>query len=177
MNKDLTDVQRGLIDSYRSDMIVSSAAPTAEKTINFVKNGGSVRRYPSIVLEGAFAINYHYIPSYTPVGDVLMYVWDQDTYNCVDVLTKENASSVVKLQPGETYSGVVSGIAAKDLDQTVYVTFIYSDGATEYCAGILNYSIGDYCISKANGTDNTADIAAATAVYSYYAKLMFSGEE
>ena len=69
---------------------------------------------------------------------------------------------------------MVDGIAAKDLDKGVYVTFCYTDGTTEYCSGILNYSIGDYCTGKAAGTTTMAPFAAATAVYGYYAEAYFA---
>ena len=173
MNAGLTAAQKASIESYRSDMMVASVAPGAAKAANFVNNGGYTRRYPSIVFEGAFAISYNYIPAYTPRGNITMYVWDQATFDSVSVLTKANATKVIAMTPGSTYVGVVDGIAAKDLDKGVYVSFCYSDGTTNYCSGILAYSIGDYCTGKAAGTTTMAPFAAATAVYGYYAKLMF----
>ena len=173
MNANLTAEQSAMIESYRSDMMTPSAALSADLTANLVNNGGYNSRYPSIVFEGAFAISYKYVPKYTPVGDITLYVWDQATVDSVSVLTKENATRAIAMTPGSTYTAVVDGIAAKDLDKGVYVTFIYSDGTTEYCSGVLNYSIGDFCTSKAAGTGTMADFAAATAVYGYYAKQMF----
>ena len=173
MNSNLTADHNAMIESYRADMMIASVAPDAAKAANFANNGGYTRRYPSIVFEGAFSISYNFIPSATPVGDITMYVWDQVTFDSVDVLTRENATEVIAMTPGDAYTAVVDGIAAKDLDKGVYVTFIYSDGTTEYCSGILNYSIGDYCTGKATGNTTMAPFAAATAVYGYYAKEMF----
>jgi DNA-directed RNA polymerase subunit RPC12/RpoP len=175
MNSQLTDEHLALLDSYRSDMMTPSVVADAAKAANFVRNGGHTSCFPVIVLEGAFAISYNYIPKYSPVGDITMYVWDQDTFASVDVLTKENATAAICMNPGAVYTAEVGGIAAKDLDQAVYVSFVYNDGITEYCSGVLNYSIGDYCTSKVNAADATAEMAAAIAVYCYYAKQMFCG--
>ena len=75
---------------------------------------------------------------------------------------------------GEEYLAVVEGIAAKDLDKAAYVSFVYSDGTTEHCGGVLGYTIGMYCKSQASKTGTLADLAKACAVYGYYAKQLFS---
>ena len=72
-----------------------------------------------------------------------------------------------------TYETVVRGIAAKDLDQTVYVAAGYVSGGTSYCTGVLAYSIGSYCVSQAATADAISPFAQATAVYGYYAKQYF----
>jgi hypothetical protein len=72
------------------------------------------------------------------------------------------------------YQAAVESIAAKDLDQTIYVAAVYSDGTATYCSGVLAYSIGSYCVSQAAKTgDDISGLAAATAVYGYYAKIYF----
>ena len=66
----------------------------------------------------------------------------------------------------------VTGIAAKNLDDTVYVAAIYSDGSALYCSGVSAYSIGQYCLNKASIESDIQPLAAATAVYGYYAKAL-----
>ena len=68
----------------------------------------------------------------------------------------------------------LAGIAAKDLDKAVYVSFVYSDGTTEHCGGVIGYTIGLYCKSQAKQTGTLAELSKACAVYGYYAKQLFS---
>jgi hypothetical protein len=56
----------------------------------------------------------------------------------------------------------------------VYVAFCYTSGSTEYCSGVVGYSIGTYCTSQASKTGTLADLAASCAVYGYYAKQLFN---
>ena len=173
MNAFLTDDQKALVSAYDSALVDAVVSATSEKAANFVKNGFSDLG-SAVSFEGAFAINYYFTPSYTPDGDVVMYWWDAATYNSVDVLTKENATGVVTMTGTGEYAGTVEGIAAKELDQTIYVAGVYTSGDVEYTTGVLAYSIGHYCKNKASGTTTMADLAAATAVYGYYAKQYFA---
>jgi hypothetical protein len=137
-------------------------------------NGGYVNRYPTVSFEGVFSINYYFQPSKTPVGNIRMYVWTQD--DCVaGKLSKNNATMVCNMTPTSSseYVAVVDGIAAKELDDVVYVSFCYSDGTTNYCSGVVAYSIGQYCKTQAAKTGTMADLAKACAVYGYYAKQRF----
>ena len=86
----------------------------------------------------------------------------------------DSSGSVVMISSGDgSYWGQVSGIAAKNLNDAVYVSFCYSDGYTSYCSGVNGYSIGQYCKSQAAKTGTMAELAKATAVYGYYAKQRF----
>ena len=70
------------------------------------------------------------------------------------------------------YWANVSGIAAKDIDQTVYACGVYEVDGVTYSSGVFSYSIGYYCTSKAAGTDETVKpFAKAIAVYSYHARI------
>ena len=73
------------------------------------------------------------------------------------------------------YWGQVTGIAAKQIDETVYIaaTYVYRDDGKTYRSGVLPYSVGKYCKNKANDPE-LQDLAKATAVYGYYAKTYFS---
>ncbi|MBQ7345657.1 MAG: hypothetical protein IJW45_06315, partial [Oscillospiraceae bacterium] len=66
-------------------------------------------------------------------------------------------------------------IAAKKLDETVYVAGFYTYDGVTYSTGLLNYSIGKYCEGiAAKDTSTQQALAQATAVYGYYAKEYFS---
>lgn len=175
VNRTLTDAQKALNIGYHASMTNPVVTLPTEKSVNFENNGGFTRRYPSISFEGNFSINYYCIPSEVPVDGVTMYYWTQEDCEAASVLTVDNASGAVQMtQESDRYGATVHGIAAKDLDRSVYVAFCYSNGTVDYCSGILAYSIGEYCTSQATGTHALAPFAAATAVYGYYAKLMFN---
>ena len=175
MNGDLTAAQKGLAASYDAGMVATVTQTSGAKLGQFINDKQYTRRYPTVSFEGAFCINYYFQPTQNVVGDVTMYIWSPEDYNAAEVLTKENATKAVTMTLTESgeYLGTVEGIAAKDLDKAAYVTFCYSDGTTEYCGGVLGYTIGSYCATQADKTGALADLAAATAVYGYYARQMF----
>jgi hypothetical protein len=73
------------------------------------------------------------------------------------------------------YWGQVSGIAAKSLDDTYYVAGVYKDAyGRTYCTGVIAYSLSKYCMSKAVDGNAMQELAAATAMYGYYAKQYFT---
>ena len=174
VNADLTEEQNALVEAYRSDMMGKVVQASGDKLGEMVNTGGYLKRYPTISFEGAFCVNYYFQPSVTPVGDITMYVWNQADFDAAPSLTKANATYTLTMEAaGEEYLAVVEGIAAKDLDRGIYVSFCYTDGTTDYCSGVIGYSIGMYCNSQAAKTGTLADLAAATAVYGYYAKELF----
>ena len=72
------------------------------------------------------------------------------------------------------YRGDITGIAAKELSEAVYVACAYKDSnGTVWTSGVLGYSIGSYCSSQASKGGDIADLAKATAVYGYHAKQYF----
>ena len=175
MNKDLTAAQQASIESYRADMMASVVNADSTKVGIFTNNGGFSRRYPTITFDGAFCIDYFFTPAKTPSGNVSLYYWTQDAYEAAGTLTPANASGKLTMTPDGTgtYRATIEGIAAKDLDKTVYVSADYTSGGTSYCSGVLAYSIGAYCVSQAASTDPVSPFAKATAVYGYYAKELF----
>ena len=176
MNADLTADQKALVEDYNANMIATVTQITGSKLGSFINDSSYTKRYPTISFEGAFCINYYFQPSKTVQGDVMMYVWTLEDLNKASVLTKTNATKAVKMTLTETgeYLGVVDGIAAKDLDKAIYVTFVYSDGTTEHCGGVIGYTIGLYCKSQASKTGTLAELSKACAVYGYYAKQLFN---
>lgn len=175
VNNSLTDAQKALVDGYRSDMLDGIVVADSTKRGIFGTNNGFSGRNLSISFEGAFAINYYMTPKYTVSGDMTMYIWDAATYNSVSQLTQSNAIATVKLSyDGSYYVGQASGIAAKELDKTVYAAVLYTDGTTLYSSGVMAYSIGAYCTSQAGKATTMQPLAQATAVYGYYAKEYFN---
>ena len=175
VNADLTSAQKALVTAYSSSMITDVTQPTTYKMGTMTNSGGYTKRYPTVTFEGVFCINYYFTPTQTPVGNISMYVWNQADYEAASKLSKTNATKVLNMTKtgSEEYVATVDNIAAKELDDVVYVSFVYSDGTTEYCSGVLGYSIGQYCKAQASKTGTMADLAAACAVYGYYAKQRF----
>ena len=175
MNADLTAAQKALVVSYNDSMVTTVTQASGSKLGSFINDSSYTRRYPSISFESAFRINYYFQPNKTVKGDMMMYVWTLEDFSKTSVLTKSNATKVLKMEPtanGE-YLAVVDGIAAKDLDKAVYVSFVYSDGTTEHCGGVVGYTIGQYCKAQSKQTGTLGDLTKACAVYGYYAKQLF----
>jgi hypothetical protein len=89
-----------------------------------------------------------------------------------------NASGIlpmVQMDDG-SYTAAITGIAAKDIDGAIYVAGVYtSTNGTVYSTGVLHYSLGAFCTSQVtSGTAEIQPMAAAIAVYGYYAKKHFS---
>ena len=175
VNSTLTADQLALIRPYDASMMSAVTQPDSTKLGEMVSNGGYTRRYPTISFEGAFCINYYFVPTAAPAGQITMYVWNQAAYNAAPSLSKSNATAAIAMELTDSgeYLAVVEGIAAKDLDRGIYVSFCYCDGTTDYCSGVIGYSIGTYCTAQTVKTGTLADLAAATAVYGYYAKELF----
>ena len=105
-----------------------------------------------------------------------LYYWKQADYDGAVVLTPSNATGSIKLTLVDgQYQGDISGISAKDLDETIYVAAGYNSNGSSYCSGVLPYSIGAYCVSQASKGGDVQQLAQATAVYGYYAKQYFKG--
>ena len=80
---------------------------------------------------------------------------------------------MMKMVPdGDRWFAAVEGIAAKDMDKTIYVAAIYKSGGQVYTTSVIAYSLGKYCETiAANGNA----FGEAAAVYGYYAKNYFAG--
>jgi hypothetical protein len=176
VNANLTDEAKALVEAYRSDMVHSVAMPNATKQGALAANGGFSNKQPTISLDGAFSINYYFTPSATVKGNMTFYYWNAEDFANASVLSTSNAtgSAVMTNNNGE-YSAAISGIAAKDVDGALYACGVYTDvNGNTYSTGILPYSLGFYCGNQVKAGGETADLAAAIAVYGYYAKLYFT---
>lgn len=176
-NKDLTTAQKSLVRNYGSDIVPSSGSVSTSKAGIFTNSGGFSKKIPAVSFDSAFSIEYFFTPAYTPSGNVTLYYWTQADYNAVSTLNASNASGRMVMTPvGDgSYHCAISGIAAKDLNQTIYVAGGYKSGSTNHCTGVLPYSIGTYCASQVSKATEAKDLAAATAVYGYYANAYFNG--
>lgn len=177
MNSFLTDEQKALVEDYRSDMADSLVAVDSNKLGAFAKvNNGYSSMWPSVLFDGAFSINYYFTPSKAMDSDLKLYYWTLNDYNAASVLTAENASGVITMKALDdgSYVAAVSDIAARQIDQTVFVCGVYESEGVSYSTGVISYSIAAYCQDRiAKGSATMQEMAKATAVYGYYAKAYF----
>ena len=176
-NSGLTAEQKALVSAYNSSMVPASSKADSSKVGIFTNSGGFSKRIPAVSFGSAFSIEYFFTPANTPSGNVTLYYWTQADYNAVSTLKSSNATGRITMtrQSDGSYHCAITGIAAKDLNQTIYVAGGYKSGSTNYCTGILPYSIGTYCSSQVSKATEAKDLAAATAVYGYYASAYFNG--
>lgn len=175
-NNGLTAAQKQLVSSYSSSMVPSSGSVPSSKIGIFGNTGGFSKRTPAVSFDTAFSIEYFFTPAYTPSGNVTLYYWTQSAYNAASSLKPANASGRITMtrQADGSYHAAIDGIAAKDINQTIYVAGGYKSGNTNHCTGVLPYSIGSYCTSQVSKATAAKDLAAATAVYGYYANAYFN---
>ena len=178
MNADLTAAQKALVKPYTSDLLVGAVGADSSKTVNFTKTSTGFKGLSaSVSFEGAFAINYYFTPNQTVSGDVTFYYWSAEDYAAANKLTTANATGKIAMtgNANGTYWAQVSGIAAKNIDDTYYVCGVYTSGGNTYCTGIIAYSLSKYCIKNATSADiGMQNLAKATAVYGYYAATYFA---
>ena len=177
MNAALTDEQRALVEVYDESMIDDVVTVDSQKAGAFILDRSAFTNiYPSVTFGGAFSINYYFSNSLTADDGMTLYIWDMETFRNVDCLTAENATITMDMvSNGGRFWGEVAGIAAKEIDQTIFVSGVYSSNGVTYSTGIISYSLGRYCetIAANNGSDAQM-LGAATAVYGYYAENYFA---
>ena len=172
MNSFLTEEQKALVADYNGDMVGDVPAVDTGKAGAFVMNGGYSTLYPQVSFEGAFAINYYFVNKYSVDEGMTFYYWDDETFANVDVLTADNATGTIDMvYDGSRWCATIAGIAAKEMDQPVYVAGSYTSDGVTYNTTVIAYSLGKYCENLAT---NGNAFGAATAVYGYYAKVYFS---
>ena len=171
MNKNLTVDQQALVSGINAGSLNAVGKVDASKVGVFASNGGFAKKYPAISFKGAFEINYFMEPSNAVDGDMTLYCWNEDTYNSATQLTADNADKVVNMVlENDLYTASSDQIAAKDLDETVYVAAVYKSNGISYCSGVLPYSIAAYCQKP---SADVAALANAAAVYGCTAKEYF----
>lgn len=178
MNAGLTEEQKALVDVYNADMVADLVAADSAKSGVFAatQDGFSALR-PAVAFEGAFAINYYFTPAKPMDGDLKLYYWTASDYAAAGELTAENATGSVVMTSAANgaYLGAVEGIAAKEIDSTVFVAAVYESDGVRCCTGVIAYSLASYCLDRVeNGADTMREFAKETIVYGYYAKAYFA---
>ena len=79
--------------------------------------------------------------------------------------------TITMVQDGSNWGAAVAGIAAKQLDETIYVAAVYTSDGVSYPTKVIAYSLGNYCKTVAASGEA---FGAATAVYGFYAKAYFA---
>ena len=177
MNASLTAEQKALVTAYDASLFTGAVAADSSKVGAFAATAaGFSGKSASVSFEGAFAINYYFVPSAEVAGDMKLYIWTPKDYAAATRLTGNNASAVVVMDENNgVYWGQVEGIAAKALDDTYYVAGIYTDtNGNTYCTGVIAYSLSKYCMNNAKPGKDMQELASNTAMYGYYAKLYFA---
>ena len=177
MNADFAAYQ-SLVQAYSQDMLVTRRTVDSAKAAQLgTALNGFTKRSVSMSADGDFSINYYFTTSQA-AEKVTFYYWTEDQYDAVTALTLQNASGSMEMTPTDTanrYWANFSGIAAKELEKTVFACGVYEVNGEQYCTGVFSYSLGYYCITKAaNGDANVQPFAKSIAVYSYYAKQYFA---
>lgn len=176
VNNQLTEEAKALVEAYNPDMVHSVSVPSASKQGAMADNGGFSAKKPTIALDGAFSINYYFTPRNSVAGDMTFYYWNATDFAKAEVLSIENTTgSAVMTNENGVYSAAISGIAAKDIDGPLYACGVYTDAnGNTYSTGVLPYSLGFYCGNQVNtGSAEIKPLAAAIAVYGYYAAAYF----
>ena len=175
MNAGLTEEQKAYGVSYSEDMITPLNGADSNKLGAFAANSGFTAGHPAVSFEGVFAINYYFTPSYSVDGEMTFYYWTQGDYEAAGVLTAENASgSMVMTAADGVYQATVGDIAAKQIDEAVYVVGVYESDGTVYSTGVQVYSLSAYCADRiANGSESMQALAKATVAYGFSAKTYF----
>ena len=166
-----------LVQPYQNDLLTMPTAvdPAKAGTLGTAVNGFASRSV-SMSADGSFQLNYYFTTS-VPTDKVTFYYWTADRYAAVDTLTLANASGSKEMEPQEaanTYWASFPGIAAKDMDKTIFACGVYEKDGVTYSTGVISYSLARYCISRVSAGGDFAELAAATAVYGYHAKTYFA---
>jgi hypothetical protein len=175
MNAGLEEYQY-LVTEYREDLLDTVGTITAEKAGSFgTTANGFTKRSVSMSAGGSFSLNY-YFTTPSQVDGVTFYYWTARQYVQVSQLTAENASGCVEMIPtatANTYWASYEGIAAKEMDKTIYACGVYQVDGVTYTTGVVPYSLATYCVKKVASGSEIRDLAAAMAVYGYHAKTYF----
>jgi len=148
-------------------------APDASKAGHFQMDTTAFSSvYPTVSFEGAFSVNFYFTNKLNPDDGLTLCYWDAAAYQSADKLLTSNATGQISMTyDGESWHGAVEGIAAKEIDQPIYVVAYYKSNGVTHTTSVIAYSLGRYCESiAANGNA----FGAATAVYGYYAKAYFA---
>ena len=173
MNAGLTAEQKALVSPYDASLFKGTVPADPGKTGVFIATDGFGGKSASVSFEGAFSINFYFVPNEVADTDLIFYYWTEEDYANAETLTPTNASGKLSMELKDGfYMASVKGIAPKNLDKTYYVAGAYVSDMQIRCTGVIAYSLSKYCMNNAYG--NMGDLARATAMYGYYAKNFFA---
>ena len=177
VNADLTDEQKNSLNSYSSDLMDAIVTADSSKTGNFVYTEAAFStKTVNVTAGGALALNCRFNPAYTMDGDMTLYYWDAETYNSVSELTTANATgSATMTVVNGAYQASVTGIAAKDIDKTIYAVGVYESDGITYTTGVISYNLNTYFDILPQVRPACQGVCEAAVVYCDYAKLYFLG--
>ena len=173
MNAGLTAEQQALVEAYNAELFTGAVAPDEAKIGSYTATEtGFGTNSVTVSFEGAFAMNFYFDPDHED-SELNFCYWTKEAYENAQMLTGENATVNTLLEADENgiFHAPISGIAAKDLDDTIYVVATYTIDGEIFCTGVIPYSISTYCKNLANG--NSGELAQATAMYGFYAESYF----
>jgi hypothetical protein len=169
---------QNLVADYHSDLLNKPEAVGAAKAGVFGTTSNGFRsRSVSMSADGTFALNYYFTTSLN-ADSVTFYYWTADRYAQVSQLTAANASGSKQMSltaNANTYWACFDGIAAKEMDRTIYACGVYEVDGVTYSTGVIPYSLAKYCMNKAATECEIQDLATAMAIYGYHAKTYFTG--
>jgi hypothetical protein len=175
MNADLTDAQKALVGEYNADLFTGAVAADPAKVNGCFASteAGFEQISASVSFEGAFALNF-YFDLDRENSEVVFYYWTKEAYESADELSDTNCTGSIAATADTNgiFYAPITGIAAKELDDTIYVAATYTIDGETFCSGVIAYSLSTYCMRHANG--NMGQLAQATAMYGYYAENYFS---
>jgi hypothetical protein len=177
MNAELTQAQKALVIGYDATLFKGTVPVNTDKRGSFAAAAGFSDKAVTVSFDGAFAINYYFTPSATVSSTVDLYYWNPGDYAAISAMTAGNATGKLTMvrQDNGAYWAQLGGIAAKALDETYYVAAVYTDAAgNRCCSGVVAYSLSRYCMNNAKEGKDMQELAAATAMYGYYAKHYFT---
>ena len=174
-NAGLDAEHRALVKKYSASMVQDSSVADSTKASAFAKTAVGALIYPTMSFaDDTFTVNYNFIASGAQ-GDVLLYYWSSDGYNNASALTASNATGIITMTKDASgaYTASISGISAQDMDETIYVSVVYTASGESLCTGVISYSFADYCKATAEKSSDAQELAQSAIVYSYYAKKLF----
>ena len=177
MNASLTAEQQALVVSYDPALFAGAVPADPSKAGSFAKTEvGFSSRSATVSFDGAFAINYYFQPNAAIDGEISFYYWTAEDYAAASTLTTANATGrmLMTVNGDGSYYARVTGIAAKQMDDTYYVAAFYTSDFEVCCTGVIAYSLSKYCMNNAVAGNEMQELAAQTAVYGHHAKLYFN---
>lgn len=166
-NAKLTEEQK--IVNWDDSLVRSDWSVPAEKEGALARSGKIISRGGFLSLVGAIDYNYYAkVDSSVQVKSAKLLCWSEDAYNSLDVLTAENAETVLDMEWVEDkgcYNGTFEGLAAKDMFKAVYACVMIEDvDGNIYYSGVVSYCPERYAYISMTDKDATNDRLACCII-------------